>query len=173
MIDKVRYIKDRDDNEYYKFLKLRKLVKLPPVEAIEITGQGREFLECYLLETGEISWIVDKTDNINNLDAFTTEDRQFLMNQYRKAKLEGGVNWKELILPIFGIVALTIITVSLMIFYKDMGEPLLSMSDKVNANNQINLQILEKMEYLLNNTQLQWINTSNTNPIKQGVIIPP
>lgn len=173
MMDKVRYLKDKDDNEYYKFLKLRKLVKLPPVEAIELTGKGAEFLECYLLETGEISWIVDKNDTINSFDPFTTEDRQFLMNQYRKAKLEGGVNWKELILPVFGIVALVIITVSLMIFYKDMGEPLLEMADKISANNQINAQILSKMEFLLNNTQLMWINQTSMQPIKNGVIVPP
>lgn len=147
--DKCRYLKDKEGVEWYKFLYLRKKVRLPPSESIELMSSGKEFLYCYYSETGEISWAIDNTKTLKGIEPFTTEDRQVLQYQFYKAHLEGGVNWKELIIPIFGIIALVIITVSLMIFYKDMGEPLLSMAQKVNENTDKQIQLQEKMNIML------------------------
>lgn len=149
MFDKCRYLKDKEGVEWFKFLYLRKKVRLPPSEAIEIMASGKEFLECYLTETGEISWAKDNTKELKGIEPFTTEDRQVLQYQFYKAHLEGGVNWKDLIIPIVGIMALVIIIVCLLIFYKDMGEPLLAMADKVNLNTDKQIQLMDKMNIML------------------------
>jgi hypothetical protein len=149
IIDKCRYLKDREGVEWFKFFSLRKKVRLPPSEAIEIMTTGKEFLYCYLAETGEISWAKDNTKELTGIEPFTTEDRQVLQYQFYKAHLEGGISWKDLIIPIFGIIALVIITVSLLIFYKDMGEPLLAMADKQVEILDRQVEIMDKLNIML------------------------
>lgn len=172
-MDKCRYIKDKEGVEWYKFLKLGKKVKIPPKDSIDITSKGKDFLECYFTETGEIQWgIAKRNESTIIIEPFTTEDRQTLQYQFYKAHLEGGINWKDLIIPIFGIIALVIIAVSLMIFYKDMGEPLLLMGDKLAVFQENQEKIMGQMNIMLerlcssgygNCTQ---VLTSNNIPLK-------
>lgn len=170
-MDKVRYLKDKDGVEWYKFLKLRKIVKIPSSVSIDITSKGKDFLECFLKPTGEISWGQVKADEFLVIEPFTTEDRETLQYQFYKAHLEGGVNWKELIIPIFGIIALVIIVVSLMIFYKDMGEPLLAMADKNIVFVEKMTELVEKIDMVSNCTQIVRPSGSAI-PINQNVVIP-
>lgn len=170
-MDKVRYLKDKDGVEWYKFLKLRKAVKIPSNVSIDITTKGRDFLECFLKPTGEISWGYVKANDFLIIEPFTTEDRETLQYQFYKAHLEGGVNWKELIVPIFGIIALVIITVSLMIFYKDMGEPLLAMADKNMVFVEKMSDLVDKLDMISNCTQIVR-PIGNPIPMSNGVIVP-
>lgn len=172
MQDKVRYLKDKDGVEWYKFLKLRKTVKIPSSDSIDITVKGRDFLECFLKPTGEINWGKVKADEFLTIEPFTTEDRETLQYQFHKAYLEGGINWKELIVPIFGIIALVIITVSLMIFYKDMGEPLLAMADKNAVFVDKMSDLVDKIDMVSNCTQI--VRTSGQTPVQisPNVVIP-
>lgn len=148
--DKCRYLKDKEGVEWYKFLSLRKKVKIPSSECIDSTTMGLDHLECFLYPTGEIKWAKTKISDVENIiDPFTTEDRQTLQYQFWKSHLEGGINWKDLIIPIFGILALVVITVSLMIFYKDMGEPLLQMGDKLAGFQQQQTEMMKNMNIML------------------------
>lgn len=148
--DKCRYLKDKEGVEWYKFFHLRKKVKIPPSGSIDTTTKGFDHLECFLFPTGEIAWAktkISETDVI--IEPFETEDRQTLQYQFWKSHLEGGINWKDLIIPIFGILALVVIVVSLMIFYKDMGEPLLEMGDKLAGFQKEQTEMMKSMNIML------------------------
>lgn len=174
-LDKCRYIKDKEGVEWYKFWKLGVKTKIPPKESIDITSKGKDFLEAFFNETGEVHWgIAKRSGNNINIEPFTTEDRQTLQYQFYKAHLESGVNWKDLIIPIVGILALVIISVSLMIFYKDMGEPLLAMGDKIAGMQQQQVEMQKQMNVMLerlcssgygNCTQVMGVSVNN-QPVK-------
>jgi hypothetical protein len=146
------------DNDGIPFLRTlkkvggRKLHPIAPPEAIEIRETGKKFVEAYVTETGEIHYIRDKgfieNDTSKLLEAFTTKQRSILINQHKKALERKGKSWTELIIPIVGIAALVIMVVSLLIFYDNMAQPLLSMADKqINYEAQVTrqMEIQERM----------------------------
>lgn len=149
-MDKCRYLKDKEGVEWFKFLRLRRIAKIPPKESIDITSKGKDFLEAYFTETGEIQWGKGRREGDSIIiEPFTTEDRQTLQYQFYKAHLEGGLDWKTLINFIASLIAIVIISVSLMIFYKDMGEPLLKMGEQLAGFQKQQVDMMEQMNVML------------------------
>lgn len=134
----------------------RRLHPVPPPQCVELQGTGKKWIEAYITETGEIHYIVDNglKDNQASLEAFTTKQRSILINQYKKAHERKGKRWQDLIVPLVGIGALVIIVVCLLIFYEDMGKPLLAMADKQNAYEAQITKQLEIMDRMDRNIQI-------------------
>lgn len=178
LYDKAKLVKGKDGVLKYKFQKLKIFAPLPPTEAIELTKKGKEFLECYLLETGEVTWITDANEKIGVLEPFTTNQRQMLEHEFYKAHLEKGKSWTEQLGMIVYVGALVILVIALMVFYGDMGKPLLEMGGTLkgfqeNQNKMIEKQIemQEKMnEMLISLNDLEKQKTGETKTLPNRVV---
>ena len=165
--DKAREFKNSEGVTWWQLYKKKIKMSMPPPEAIEIDNKGRKCVEAYRTEAGELIYALDKAkiqdvpkevlqikdigekeqalkkwrEENNVIDAYqpyTTKQRLIMISEHKKALMKKTKKWQEYIMPIAGIAALTIIVVSLMIFYGDMGKPLLEMADK--QNNYANIQ---------------------------------
>ena len=168
---------------FWKLMKRKSVISVPPPEAIEISNKGKKCVECYKTETGEYIFSKDIADikdipkkilEINNdeerekqilewrkdnriIDSFqplTTKQRLILINQLKKAEAKRKKDWNDMIPTIVSIGALLILVVSLMIFYADMAKPLLDMAGQQNTNEQIKLQQLEVINQIKNDIQV-------------------
>lgn len=176
--DRARELKDKDGGLYWQLLKTKAKLPVPPVEAIEIDQKGKKCVEAYKLESGDFIYSKDlneakeipeeilnvkdmvekqkqidawikKTGAIYSKQPLTTTQRMILINQIVKAQLKKTKKWQDYLMPIAAMASLVIIAVSLMIFYGDMGKPLLQMGDRINKNEEIvlnQLQIIQEIE---------------------------
>jgi len=150
--DKARYVK-KDGLEYWKLMKLKDKLPLPPPEVIDIDNKGRRVVEVYKTEKGEHFWIKDNHE-IKDFQPIATEERAFLINTYKRSEERRGKKWTEHLPMIAGLAALVLIVVCLMIFYNDMAKPLLEMGDKYNQNVEVQQKTLELLERIDNNVQV-------------------
>lgn len=180
--DKAREFKDADGVTWWQLYKLKTKFSTPPPEAIEIDSKGRKCVEAYRTENGEIIFALDRAkildvpdkllntkdlkkraelitqwreDNrtIDAYQPYTTKQRLILISEHKKALSKKTKKWQDYILPVVGISALTIIVVSLMLFYGDMAKPLLDMGDKYNANQKILTEQLQILKEIKNDIQ--------------------
>jgi len=158
--DKARLIK-KDGQEYWKLMKLKDLIPIPPADVIDIDNKGKRVVELYRTEKGEHMWckenqsqVVDPGDIdwlkdhkvVNDFEPITMEERDFIINNLQRSEKRRGKKWTDQLPTIAGLAALVVIVVCLMIFYKDVAQPLLEMGDKYNQNQQIQLEIVEALE---------------------------
>lgn len=197
-----------DGITFWKLMKKKDVISVPPPDAIEISSKGKKCVECYKTETGEyifskdiadikdvpeeisamedipeeisameegkgkeervFNWAIKeqeardkrvekwKKENriIDSFQPFTTKQRLVLVNQLKKAEEKRKKDWKDMIPTIVSIGALLILVVSLMIFYADMGKPLLDMAGKQIEYEQIKLQQLEVLNQIKNDIQV-------------------
>ncbi len=179
--DRARDYKTKDGVIYWRLLKRKENIPVPPPEAIELDSKGRKCVEAYRLETGEYIFIKDVSEviprkiiEIENekkreeeikkwakdktvIEAFqplTTKQRLIMINQIKKAQERRTMKWQDYILPVVGIGAVVILVVALMIFYGDMAKPLLEMGDKLNAHAQIQKNQLEIIQEIKQDIQV-------------------
>jgi len=181
--DKARELKSKDGNLFWQLLKTKVKLPVPPSEAIEVDNKGRKCVEAYKLESGDFIYskdlneakdLPDEIKKIKNLDErrvaveswikeqgaiysrepLTTSQRMILINQIEKAILKKTKKWQDYLMPIVAIGSVVIIVVSLMIFYGDMGKPLLAMGDKINKNEEIRLEQLKVIQEIERDIQI-------------------
>lgn len=97
-----------------------------------------------------------KTENtsINAYQPFTTKQRALLVSQLKSAQQWKKKNIWEHMTTIASLAALTILVVSMMIFYADMAQPLLDMGDKYNQNVRIQQETLLIIQGLKEDIQI-------------------
>lgn len=130
--DKARDYKDKDGITYWKLLKKRDTLPLPQSEAIELTSKGKKCIEVYRTPTGEYVFIKDQVD-LNEVKPFqplTTNQRQILVNQYKKAYARRQKAWAEYVIPVASLGAIVLLVIMLMVFWGDLAQPLLDMGSK-------------------------------------------
>lgn len=174
--DVARDYKDKQGVRWWRLLKQKENVEIPPPEAIEIDTKGKKCVEAYRLETGEYIYIKDGWTskeiplNIQEVDEklipadikkiedeetrkaritewritkkaqqikawareekalltyqpLNTNQRLLLIKQIEKANSRKKASWKDHIVSITAFAALTIIIVSLFIFWGDIAKP--------------------------------------------------
>lgn len=102
-----------------------------------------------------------KDNNISySFEPLTTNQRLILLDQIKKAHDKRKKSMSDLIAQAVPFLAITIILISLLVFYEDMGKPLLQMGDKIQVFHErevemekIRLQQLEIMQDIKNNIQ--------------------
>lgn len=161
--DKARLLK-KDGVLWWKLLKAKDVIEVPPSHAVEVDRKGRDFVELYELETGEYIPLIDKHDEINSVQPFTTNQRQLLQGQFTKANLERGFKLVDYIGAITYVAALVILVLGLMVFYGDIAKPVLEMGDKQVeiASKQVELQNqLNNMLVKLNDMSKEQASNNN------------
>lgn len=176
--DKARFKKDKDGNHYYKLWFMKESAPLPNEDALNITGKGKDWLEAYRTLTGEYIYINDrpsikaipkevlrerdpekkaakldewqKSENVKfAFVPLNTTQRATTINQIVKAQSRNKQSWKQQLPIIVSIIAVTILILSLMVFWGDLAKPLLSMADKIQTyeNTRVSeLQIIQEIK---------------------------
>lgn len=192
--DKARELKTKEGVKFWQLLKKAEKIAVPPPQAIDVDFRGKKCVEAYRTQEGEfiyaqdVAKIMDIPDEIKSMgpstkkaellakwkkdntiiDAFqpySTNQRQILINEHRKALDKRSKKWQDYVLPIAGMAALTILVVSLMIFYGDIAKPVLDMADKQKAYAQMHGEHLKIMKEIKLNIQTisNEINTKEDN----------
>lgn len=142
----------KEKGSFWKLMKSKDILPMPPSEAIEIDKTGRKCVEVYKTETGEYSYIVDKGDP-EGFQALTTNQRLILINQIRKAHNRKKRTLMDLALPIAGIFSMVILVICLMVFYGDIAKPVLDMSDKQVAIAQQQTEAIKMLQEMIQKKQ--------------------
>lgn len=197
--DKAREMKTKEGLVQWQRKKNGHRMDPPPPEAIEIDRKGRKCVEVYniggdryvyAIDSGKASELnIKKFDYIkdpekrkkaqdewcrkNNIIAafepYNSTQRTIMVTQHRKAIEKKRKNWQELILPIAGLASLTILVISLMIFWGDMAEPLLQMADKLKGFQEVTTEQLEILRDIKNDIQ----TIQSQLPVDGGTAAPP
>ncbi|MHA1880243.1 MAG: hypothetical protein ACTSYG_07575 [Candidatus Heimdallarchaeota archaeon] len=154
--DKARLWKDKRGVEYWKLLKSKALVPVPPVDAIDIDTRGKYFVEAYKTPGGEYHYIVDNANidfNDISLEPVTTNQRAMLADQIKLANDRRKKSIWEHLQPIAGGLMVVAVFIILIAFYGKIAEPFLTSQELQNANQA---QLNEGLK--LNNEALMRIN---------------
>lgn len=154
---KGKIIKKKGQPETLFIKKFKDHLQVPPFDAIDITAKGKKVVEVYKIgekqyryliddnknfnvkqpvfddETGETSYELE--DNVKELKfrIFNSDDKEFLVNQYRIALERRGFKWQEHIPMITsGIVLVTVFVVALA-FYPEIIEKAGLLIDKLSV----------------------------------------
>ena len=148
--DKARLVEE-DGVMWWKLLKRKKKIPVPPHSAVEIDRKGKDFCEFYELETGEFIPMIDDNSEINSVKPFTSNQRQLLQGQFKKAHLEKGFRLNEHIGAMTFVAALVIIIISLMVFYGDMAKPLLEQGKSMNKMMDKQIEMQKQLNVMVEN----------------------
>lgn len=160
-VDKFRVWTDpKTGIEWYKLQRFKQQIPVAPKEALELTRKGKMFCEAYRLPNGDIIFLRDETSDIDNIDKndnfqpITSSQRVIQYHLYENKMKFKRKTWKDLIIPIVGLLALTIIVVSLLAFWGDLAKPVLEMGDKLGAITQTQGDITESLKEIIQKEQV-------------------
>lgn len=122
---------------YWKLLKMKARVSVPPPNALEITRKGRFMAECYWdADNPAPVWLEDKGTTDKSLQPFTTKERSFLVNEFRQAELRRKKGLLETLEKLAVPFALVMILVVMLVFFENIAKPAKEMME---ANTQLSV----------------------------------
>jgi hypothetical protein len=141
------------------------ILPLPPDGAIYFGSKGQNVCEIYKTQQGVFAYSLDKEKAkmkdekdlkivtkynfavdktiVPEIEPFTTEQRIIYARRMEHAYSRKKKTWLDVVEKAAVPMVLGIIVIALLAFYADMGEPLLKMADKVNANEQLQTEQLQ------------------------------
>jgi len=148
IIDRAKSFQTPEGVKYWKLLKTRKTIPLPPPEAIDLTKRGKFFVEVYKTENDQFYYLQDEGDFDSEDPSFrpiTTNQRASLANQIRKKFARRTQTWKDYLPQIASGLVLIMVFAMALIFWEDVTKPSLQFA---NTNSQIAQKQLETTELL-------------------------
>ena len=156
------------------FSRPEKIPRAPP-EALEITPNGKMFVEAYWTQEIGYQYIQDKgiskydTDALkDSFKALSTNQRLLYMNEIKEIqarKGEGGF-WEKHGMTLVAVSAVVMILILLMVFWGSITEPTLEAA-KINNENSLHIsEALANIDSLCGDKQR--INPENINPEKRN-----
>lgn len=167
--------KPKAEAEYIKTWSKRLDLPIPPEEAIDIKSNGAWFVEGYVTEGGEITYIEvdakriegDKNNKVKDpkITKLSTQDKSFYFNRLRKAqdKYAIGGFW-DFISRNAGVIGLVMVIFVLFLFWADIMQPAIEMKDADLQRIKIEESIVKRLDVLIRDRQLiQDAPTFNTS----------
>lgn len=143
--EKARPIKKHNGN-YWHLLRLRKQVPAPPPEAVEVTKNGRYFVEAYYQEDdGTLTWIEDTNDKEKPLTAFTTQQRALLVSETQEAIRRGNRGWLETLAAVAVPFSMVMIIALVFVFWQDIASPAQKMAETAGKMQEKNGEYLNQL----------------------------
>lgn len=131
--DKAKTVKKKDGTIYWKLMKRKDTVPVPPVDALNVTNKGKLSVTAYYTEHGEYVYLRDirgllkdeegKKLRIGGEEPLTTVDREFYLNQVRRADAERGTKLSTVLLQLAPFLAIIIILVMVLSFWGTLSKP--------------------------------------------------
>lgn len=141
-----RESKDKDGLRYWKTWRGARKLPIPPAEAISVTAKGKKVVDAWILETGEVSYCIDKGPQLGKFDSFTTNQRLLLIDEIKKAQTYKKNDWKEHIPMIASMSVLVIIFVVALTYWGDIVAP----AQEVQVTN---LEIVKQQSKIMDTLQ--------------------
>jgi len=133
--DKARELK-KDGVIYWKLLKRKALLNVPPHEAIELNRRGKLCVEMYYDENGDYTYVKRRKEGIEKellanakLHAYTTEQRIIHMKELEKAIESKGKTWTEYIPQIASAMVLVIVLLVVVFGWSEIMKPTIKISE--------------------------------------------
>lgn len=164
--DKARVINDGGVKKW-QLLRRREKIPLPPAKALSVNSKGKYCVELlYDEESREYHYIEDNIDinKLTGFDPLTTNQREMLIGEIRRANERGGKSWKEIVQQAVPYIALTLMVLGLMIFYGDIAAPVLKMGDVQAEITQQQSEMLGTIQEMIESKQIFINNPGETPP---------
>lgn len=155
--DKAMIYTDKSGVEKIHLLKMKKNAPMPPSDAYGFTNKGKYSWEAYYSHDKGFEYVfpTNKPYQIS-VEAMSTNQKQFMMEEYEKADMKKKKRLGEFIAQAAPYAALIIIVLSIFIFWNDITQPTVQMSQQAQKYQSTNLeilQILERMESEMQQTK--------------------
>jgi hypothetical protein len=171
--DKAKTVKTREGIIFWKLLKRKDKVPVPPAESISVTGKGKMSVTAYYTEHGQYVYSIPNLGvRVGTDDPLNTTDHEFYLNEVKKAESEKEKKLSEWLMQMAPFIALVIILIMAMSFWGSITKPYLdatNMMEKITENqNSIAIAQAKTMtminELLLNKQGIQAFNMSTEFP---------
>jgi hypothetical protein len=129
---KARILVDKLGREILKFRRKvhgLKEYQVPPQAAQDIDFKGRIWVEAYFVDGEGFTYVDFPNKKDGKINPLTLDDRDFMQNEFIKAKKRAGENWKQHLPTIIAFGSFLIIIVLLIVNWQGLAEPLLKMAD--------------------------------------------
>lgn len=180
--DKYRYHKAKGYPETIQLWKTKQFKPLPPEDAKDFDTKGNEYIEGWIVDTGEIKYLSSEINDIVYLtqdqkaqgnikvDSLDLDDKEFYANQYFEAqrfKNQGLLGW---IKDNAAIIALVMIGLLIVVFWGDISKTTLQVSESNAAISKTNVELIARLESLLQDKE--YINYLNATGVIKGYDMP-
>lgn len=152
--DRARILRDTDGVEKWKLLKMKKFASSPPKEAMSITTKGKFSVEAdYSDELGfEYIYPKDKDKQVST-EAFTTNQKIFMVNEYRKAELERPKKLGEMVMAMLPYMTVIIIVALFLFTFADNIQPSIALAQSNRETMQLQRDIVQDLKEIEQGTQ--------------------
>lgn len=152
---------------YWKLLKMKKKVTVPPPGAIEITRKGKFMAECYWdADNPNPVWIYDTGVPDDALQPFTTKQRALLVNEFRQAELRKKKGLLETLEKLAVPFALVMILIVMLVFFENIAKPAQDMmaanERMMKSNEEITDNQARIMSFIANKADLGELDIEQT-----------
>lgn len=168
--DKARVIKDKNGVVIcWQLLRRRHRVPIPPPQAIEINNKGKLVVTAYYTEEGEYIYSIDKNDSLRGIDPLTTDDREFFLNELKKAETRKGFKWQDHLMTMGALLFVLVIIVLSFVYWEDISKPAVQISENFEKAQQYNMETTKMLRDIINEQQ----SITNTLNEQMNVVRPP
>ena len=146
--DWAKEVKGANGVEHWRIKGKKINVPVPPPNAIEINNKGKMVVEAYLTAEGELKYIEDKTQEVDSFQPLLSKDREFYINQMRKAEERRKKGIIEYVPVIASGLVLVLVMGLMFAFWEDITDPMVKVSQQnavISQENGKTIQILQEM----------------------------
>ena len=168
--DKGIFLENAKGYKVFKLLLAKDILHVPSSDVVDLKNNGKYFVEMYVDEEGNYSWVKDR-GKIKTFTPVSTNRNNILASQIQKAN-EKGSHWKQNIGIYAGMGAL-IIVLAIVLF--GIGEPINAIKDFTTSVSgdfvkmqQLNVELAE----LLQNMQSDIQKIESSIPINRTLTPP-
>lgn len=165
--DKYRYLKRKGEGEKIQVWRGRKLFPTPPEEAKDFTTKGREYIEAYLQESGELIFINtdNKPQNIGKKEVIDLDDKEFYANAFFEAQRFKGKGVLQWISENAGLLVIMFFLIIVVVFWGDITKPMIEIGEQNMNIARQNAELIETLQEMIQNKQIFLKETvGETNP---------
>lgn len=165
--DRAREIRDENGIHWWRLLRFKQKIPVPPQECINITRRGKKVFECYKLSNGQFQPIKDTgPGNGPGFEPFTTNQRLVLVKQFQKAEMKKREDWKQNLPMMVSLTAFIIFLVVLFVFWDRIWTPAVQVAQSNAEVAKLNIETLNAIRREKNN--IQTFDPIKNQPVSGG-----
>lgn len=171
--DKAKEVKQKG-RKYWRLLKLKENIPIPPESAFQITNKGKVFVEAYKTPQGEFIYVDDDT-NIKSEDIIKnplqSSDIEFYVSQQELSNQYKTNTWKDLIPQLLPYMFFIVFMVIIFAFWGQIMQPAKDMTTNLARSFEQSSKVMEEQRRTQELINAIWFN--DTTLINDTLPTPP